>query len=276
MTKFRPCIDLHSGQVKQIVGGTLSNVPAELKTNYVSKLPASHYAELYQRHDLRGGHVVMLGSGNDTAAKEALSSWPSGLQVAGGITDKNAQYWIDQGAEKVIITSFLFPEGKFSLERLKAVLSALGGDRSKLVLDLSCRKKDNTWFVAMNRWQTITEMEINQGKFCFFLSFFFFFRVFRLFIASLVFDMKPVVSVLNAWSCAIISLFAIVILSVLGSLYKREHHGFTGSEGEPEDGAAVAASIFTAVFVYAAFFVFCSFQAYLHVRNRRGGAISLN
>ncbi|RAQ50316.1 hypothetical protein AFGD_003182 [Aspergillus flavus] len=88
--------------------------------------------------------------------------------------------------------------------------------------------------------------------------------------------MKPVVSVLNAWSCAIISLFAIVILSVLGSLYKREHHGFTGSEGEPEDGAAVAASIFTAVFVYAAFFVFCSFQAYLHVRHRRGGAISLN
>ena len=101
MTKFRPCIDLHSGQVKQIVGGTLSNVPADLKTNYVSKLPASHYAELYQRHDLRGGHVVMLGSGNDAAAKEALSTWRSGLQVAGGITDKNAQYWIDQGAEKV-------------------------------------------------------------------------------------------------------------------------------------------------------------------------------
>ncbi|GAB1200597.1 hypothetical protein APSETT444_009971 [Aspergillus pseudonomiae] len=100
MTKFRPCIDLHSGQVKQIVGGTLSNVPADLKTNYVSKLPASHYAELYQRHDLRGGHVVMLGSGNDAAAKEALSTWRSGLQVAGGITDKNAQYWIDQGAEK--------------------------------------------------------------------------------------------------------------------------------------------------------------------------------
>ncbi|KAE8355528.1 hypothetical protein BDV28DRAFT_146087 [Aspergillus coremiiformis] len=88
--------------------------------------------------------------------------------------------------------------------------------------------------------------------------------------------MKPVVSVLNAWSCAIISLFAIVILSVLGSLYKSEHHGFTGSEGEPEDGGVVAASIFTAVFVYAAFFVFCAFQAYLHVRNSRGGAISLN
>ena len=101
MTKFRPCIDLHSGQVKQIVGGTLSNIPADLKTNYVSKLPASHYAGLYQKHELRGGHAVKLGPGNDDAAKEALKTWPGGLQVAGGITDENAQYWIDQGAEKV-------------------------------------------------------------------------------------------------------------------------------------------------------------------------------
>lgn len=101
MTKFRPCIDLHSGQVKQIVGGTLSQVAADLKTNYVSKLPASHYAGLYQKHDLRGGHVVKLGPGNEEAAQEALKTWPGGLQVAGGITDKNAQYWIDQGADKV-------------------------------------------------------------------------------------------------------------------------------------------------------------------------------
>ncbi|CAI7578135.1 unnamed protein product [Penicillium bialowiezense] len=162
MTKFRPCIDLHSGQVKQIVGGTLSTVAADLKTNYVSKLPASHYAGLYQKHDLRGGHVVKLGPGNEEAAQEACKMWPGGLQIAGGITDKNAQYWIDQGADKVIITSFLFPGGKFSLERLQSVLSALNGDKSKLVLDLSCRRKDNTWFVAMDRWQTITEMEINQ------------------------------------------------------------------------------------------------------------------
>jgi phosphoribosylformimino-5-aminoimidazole carboxamide ribotide isomerase len=101
MTKFRPCIDLHSGQVKQIVGGTLSDRDSDLKTNYVSKLPASHYAELYRKHELRGGHVVMLGPGNDEAAKEALRTWPGGLQVAGGINDKNAQYWIDQGADKV-------------------------------------------------------------------------------------------------------------------------------------------------------------------------------
>lgn len=101
MTQFRPCIDLHSGQVKQIVGGTLSQVAEDLKTNYVSTLPASHYAELYRKNNLRGGHVVKLGPGNEEAALEALKAWPNGLQVAGGITDKNAQYWIDQGAEKV-------------------------------------------------------------------------------------------------------------------------------------------------------------------------------
>jgi phosphoribosylformimino-5-aminoimidazole carboxamide ribotide isomerase len=109
MTKFRPCIDLHSGQVKQIVGGTLSDRDSDLKTNYVSKLPASHYAELYREHELRGGHVVMLGPGNDEAAKEALRTWPGGLQVAGGINDKNAQYWIDQGADKVgLLTLVVF------------------------------------------------------------------------------------------------------------------------------------------------------------------------
>lgn len=112
MTKFRPCIDLHSGQVKQIVGGTLSQVAADLKTNYVSKFPASHYAGLYQKHDLRGGHVVKLGPGNEEAAQEALKTWPGGLQVAGGITDKNAQYWIDQGADKV---SPRIPDGLLSL-----------------------------------------------------------------------------------------------------------------------------------------------------------------
>ncbi|KAK2793861.1 Histidine biosynthesis bifunctional protein hisB [Emmonsiellopsis sp. PD_5] len=162
MTRFRPCIDLHAGQVKQIVGGTLTSTASELKTNYVSSLPAAHYAKLYREHDLRGGHVVMLGGGNDDAAKEALAAWPGGLQVAGGITDKNAKGWIERGAEKVIITSYLFPEGRFSLDRLNAVLAALDNDKSKLVLDLSCRKRGETWFVAMNRWQTITEMEITQ------------------------------------------------------------------------------------------------------------------
>ena len=102
MTRFRPCIDLHAGSVKQIVGGTLSTTSeATLKTNYVSKLPAAHYAKLYKDTNATGAHVIMLGPNNDAAAKEALTTWPHGLQVGGGITDVNAASWIDSGASHV-------------------------------------------------------------------------------------------------------------------------------------------------------------------------------
>ncbi|GAB7343687.1 hypothetical protein MBLNU457_1672t2 [Dothideomycetes sp. NU457] len=104
----------------------------------------------------------MLGPGNDEAATEACQAWPNGLQVGGGINDTNAREWIERGAEKIIITSFLFPSGKFSLERLQSVLKALDNDTSKLVIDLSCRRQGDKWFVAMNKWQTITDMELNQ------------------------------------------------------------------------------------------------------------------
>jgi phosphoribosylformimino-5-aminoimidazole carboxamide ribotide isomerase len=107
MTKFRPCIDLHSGQVKQIVGGTLTTQANDLKTNYVSTLPAGHFAKLYKNNGLEGAHVIMLGPGNEEAAKEALAEWPDGLQIGGGITDKNAKQWIDWGAERVCKTSWL-------------------------------------------------------------------------------------------------------------------------------------------------------------------------
>ncbi|KAI0200787.1 1--5-imidazole-4-carboxamide isomerase [Astrocystis sublimbata] len=164
MTRFRPCIDLHAGQVKQIVGGTLDSSTSALKTNYVSKHPAGYYAELYRHNALEGAHVIMLGPGNDEAAREALAAWPGHLQVGGGINDKNAALWIDHGASKVIITSFLFPDGKFSQERLDAVLAALGGDKNRLVIDLSCRRQgdDIKWFVAMNKWQTLTDMEVTE------------------------------------------------------------------------------------------------------------------
>ncbi|KAG7117687.1 1-(5-phosphoribosyl)-5-[(5-phosphoribosylamino)methylideneamino] like protein [Verticillium longisporum] len=162
MTRFRPCIDLHAGQVKQIVGGTLDSTTTALQTNFVSPHPPAHFAKLYRDHDLTGAHVIMLGPGNDVAAKESLKAWPGALQVGGGINDKNAKEWIDAGADKVIITSFLFPEGKYSQERLDAVLQALGGDKERLVIDLSCRRRgDDRWFVAMNKWQTITDMEVN-------------------------------------------------------------------------------------------------------------------
>ena len=101
MTKFRPCIDLHSGQVKQIVGGTLTKQESELKTNHVSDHPAGYYAATYKQHHLTGGHIIMLGPGNEHAAKEALKVWPGGMQVGGGIKDTNAHEWIDAGADKV-------------------------------------------------------------------------------------------------------------------------------------------------------------------------------
>jgi phosphoribosylformimino-5-aminoimidazole carboxamide ribotide isomerase len=107
MTRFRPCIDLHAGSVKQIVGGTLSTEVAGLKTNFISEHPSAFYAELYRKHDLRGGHVIMLGPGNDGAAREALAAWPEGLQIGGGIKDSNAKSWIEAGAERVCNISIL-------------------------------------------------------------------------------------------------------------------------------------------------------------------------
>lgn len=103
MTRFRPCIDLHAGQVKQIVGGTLDSTSSTLQTNYVSEHSAGHFARLYRDHSLAGAHVIMLGPGNDTAAREALEAWPGGLQVGGGIKDSNAAAWIEAGAEKVCL-----------------------------------------------------------------------------------------------------------------------------------------------------------------------------
>ena len=101
MTRFRPCIDLHSGQVKQIVGGTFSEKSSDVQTNHVSKLPARYFSDLYKANGLHGAHVIMLGPGNEDAAIEALSSWPKHLQVGGGITADNAKQWIQRGAEKV-------------------------------------------------------------------------------------------------------------------------------------------------------------------------------
>ncbi|KAI4200839.1 MAG: hypothetical protein LQ350_003641 [Teloschistes chrysophthalmus] len=162
MTKFRPCIDLHSGQVKQIVGGSLSTTASELQTNHISNLPAEYFANIYREHGLTGAHVIMLGPGNEVAAQKALAAWPGGLQVGGGITADNAKLWIANGAEKVIVTSYLFPDARFSMDRLAAVIEALDNDVQKLVIDLSCRKSGETWTVAMNKWQTLTEMEVNH------------------------------------------------------------------------------------------------------------------
>ncbi|KAJ2635515.1 Enzyme that catalyzes the fourth step in the histidine pathway [Coemansia sp. RSA 1694] len=165
-SKFRPCIDLHDGQVKQIVGGTLhdegdDSKKAALRTNFVSTQPSSYYAQLYRSHGLTGGHVIMLGPGNEQAAIAALQAWPGGLQVGGGISIDNAQAWLDRGASKVIVTSWLFPGGRLSTSRLAALSALIGRDR--LVVDLSCRRqhKAGGWVVAMDRWQTLTDTPVD-------------------------------------------------------------------------------------------------------------------
>src|SRR5476649_287883 len=121
---FRPCIDLHEGKVKQIVGGTLG--AAALRTNFVAAQPASWFAELYKRDGLTGGHVVMLGSGNEDAACAAIAAFPGGLQIGGGIDSDNARDWLDAGASHVIVTSAVFREGSVDWERLGEIVKTVG------------------------------------------------------------------------------------------------------------------------------------------------------
>ncbi|PWU08883.1 MAG: phosphoribosylformimino-5-aminoimidazole carboxamide ribotide isomerase [Verrucomicrobia bacterium] len=232
---FRPCIDLHEGKVKQIVGGTLeskvqspkskargpfsainaaddkrsadqrteegvqgsgfrvqgSDVSGQwsvvsglgeggLRTNFVSDKPATWYAALYKKDALKGGHVIMLGPGNEVEARSALAAYPGGLQIGGGINQENASVWLDAGASHVIVTSWVFREGTLDWQRLGRLLKAVGKER--LVLDLSCRKKvssvryqvsgsenwrsgvaEEDYFVVTDRWQKFTELAITKA-----------------------------------------------------------------------------------------------------------------
>lgn len=165
MTLFRPCIDLHDGKVKQIVGGSLTDSGTGLRTNFVAGHGADHFAALYRADGLTGGHLIKLGPGNDAAAQAALTAWPGGLQVGGGIQLENAPAWLAAGAAKVIVTSWLFPSGLFAAERLAALSARVG--REQLVVDLSCRRIVNGseagWYVAINRWQTLTTLPLSAA-----------------------------------------------------------------------------------------------------------------
>src|SRR5258708_1504484 len=156
---FRPCIDLHEGKVKQIVGGSLG-APESLRTNFVSEKPARWFAELYKRDNLRGGHVIMLGAGNENEARSALAAFPGGLQIGGGINAQNARGWLEAGASHVIVTSWVFREGRVDWDRLGELVKAIG--KEKLVLDFSCRKRGRDYFVVTDRWQEFTELVVND------------------------------------------------------------------------------------------------------------------
>ena len=161
---FRPCIDLRNGLVVQIVGGTLSDDDSTVRTNFVSERSASDYARLYAADGLRGGHVIMLGPGNDAAAREALAAYPQGLQVGGGIGPENALSYLEGGASHVIVTSYLFDGGRLSYERVERMARAVGPER--LVIDLSCRRTpEGEYRVATNRWQTVTDAVVDARLF---------------------------------------------------------------------------------------------------------------
>ncbi len=157
--RFRPCIDLHDGRVKQIVGSSLGDNQNALRTNFASDLPPAYYAELYRRDNLVGGHVIMLGKGNEDAAAEALSAWPGGMQVGGGINDQNALNWLDKGASHVIVTSHVFHDGCLDHTRLAQLVQMVG--KKHLVLDLSCRWRENGYYVVTDRWQKFTHLKIS-------------------------------------------------------------------------------------------------------------------
>lgn len=161
MTRFRPCIDLHHGMVKQIVGGTLRDQGSGPTENFVSDKTPDWFANMFRMDHVTGGHVIKLGPGNDDAAKLALSAWPDGLQLGGGITPDNATDWLDAGASHVIVTSALFDDaGRFQQEMLSTLTKRIGANR--LVIDLSCRRTPDGWQVAMNRWQTLTNLALDH------------------------------------------------------------------------------------------------------------------
>ena len=154
--QLRPCIDLHGGVVKQIVGSTLTDDDQDaVQTNFIAEKSAAWYAALYRADNLTGGHIIKLGPGNDGAAEEALAAWPGGMQLGGGIAADNAGQWLDKGASAVIVTSFVFRDGLVDMDRLKRLVTAVG--REKLVLDLSCRKKDEHYYIVTDRWQKFTK-----------------------------------------------------------------------------------------------------------------------
>ncbi len=158
--EFRPCIDLHEGKVKQIVGATLTDSDNSAEVNFESTKAPSYYAELYKENSLRGGHIIKLGPRNDEAAQEALGSWVGGLQIGGGITDKNGASFIEAGASHIIVTSYVFKDGIINYDNLDKLVKAVGKDN--LVLDLSCKERDGEYYIVTDRWQNFTDTILNN------------------------------------------------------------------------------------------------------------------
>jgi phosphoribosylformimino-5-aminoimidazole carboxamide ribotide isomerase len=158
--EFRPCIDLHDGKVKQIVGSTLGYTDQKVVENFISEKDSAFYAQMFKKDGLTGGHVIMLGLGNEEASLLALQAYPGGLQVGGGIHADNAKKYIDAGASHIIVTSYIFHDGRLDMERVNQLVSAVG--KEHIVIDLSCRKRDDKWFVVTDKWTKFSDFEVNE------------------------------------------------------------------------------------------------------------------
>lgn len=166
--RFRPCIDIHNGKVKQIVGGSLQDADGRAKENFVSEQDSVFYAKLYKGQGIRGGHVILLNAdgsaGYDKTKEQALSAlgaYPGGLQAGGGIRPDNAEEFLKAGASHVIVTSYVFRDGEISWENLRNMVKAVGKER--LVLDLSCRRRDGDYYIVTDRWQKFTDVTVTPS-----------------------------------------------------------------------------------------------------------------
>ena len=164
--QFRPCIDIHNGKVKQIVGGSLKDEGNNASENFVANENAEYFAALYKENGLKGAHVIMLNAfdsefygATKTQAIKALHTYPDALQIGGSITAENAAEYIENGADKVIVTSYVFKNGEIHYENLMKLVQAVS--KEHIVLDLSCRKKDGKYYIVTDRWQKFTNVEVN-------------------------------------------------------------------------------------------------------------------
>ena len=165
--RFRPCIDIHNGKVKQIVGGSLRDQGDQAQENFVAEQDAPFFARLYQSRGIRGGHIILLNPATSPyyeatrqQAIEALKAYPGGMQIGGGIREDNAESFLDAGASHVIVTSYVFKDGQINWENLEKLERAVG--KEHLVLDLSCRKKDGQYYIVTDRWQNFTQVPVSE------------------------------------------------------------------------------------------------------------------
>lgn len=165
--KFRPCIDIHNGKVKQIVGGSLLDKGDYAQDNFVSEKDGDFYAKLYKDAGLEGGHIILLNPAGSQYYEEdvrqaclALSAYPGGLQIGGGMTAENAAFFLEQGASHIIVTSYVFKDGKINYENLEKIVAVTG--KEHLVLDLSCRKKGEDYYIVTDRWQKFTDVKLTE------------------------------------------------------------------------------------------------------------------